>query len=165
MLIHRKTEAVPQLLILLKSLPMAYNRDLQEDKLAMFAAYDTVRACLELTPAIVAGAELQTDQIASRIDDGFLDATALMEYLIKKGVPMRTGHGTVGKLVAECESNECRLQDLDLSQLKAACELIEDDVYEVLGSVNAMKALQSYGSGGEHPVAEQVAAWKARLDG
>lgn len=159
----RVMASVPQLLILIKNLPMAYNRDLQEDKLAMFDAYDTVKHCLELTPAIVAGAELQRDQIAARLEDGFLDATALMEYLIRKGVPMRTGHETVGKLVSTCESAGCRLKELTLDQLKQACDLIEDDVYGVLGTENAMRALQSYGSGGEKPVTERVAAWKAVL--
>jgi len=159
----RVMAAVPQLQILTKSLPMAYNRDLQEDKLAMFAAYDTLRSCLELTPAIVVGAELRREQIAARLEDGFLDATALMEYLIKKGVPMRTGHETVGQLVAKCEAANCRLKDLSLPDLQQACNLIQQDVYEVLGTENAMKALQSYGSGGEQPVADRVAAWKAAL--
>ena len=159
----RVMASVPQLLILIKSLPMAYNRDLQEDKLAMFDAFDTVKACLELTPAIVSGAQLQTDQIASRLEDGFLDATALMEYLIRKGVPMRTGHETVGKLVAQCEQAGCRLKDLSLDALCEACELIEDDVYQVLGTENAMNALQSFASGGTKPVAEQVNRWKATL--
>ncbi len=159
----RVMAAVPQLLILIKSLPMAYNRDLQEDKLAMFDAFDTVRACLELTPSIVAGAELQRDNIASRLEDGFLDATALMEYLIRQGVPMRTGHETVGRLVAECESRNCRLADLSLTELQAACDLISEDVYSVLGTGNAMKALISFGSGGEQPVADRVAWWQQQL--
>lgn len=159
----RVMAAVPQIQILIKSLPMAYNRDLQEDKLAMFDAFDTVRACLELAPAIVAGAELQREQIESRLEDGFLDATALMEYLIKKGVPMRSGHETVGRLVSQCESAGCRLKDLSLDDLRKACDLIDEDVYDVLGTENAMSALQSYGSGGEQPVAERVAAWKKRL--
>lgn len=159
----RVMAAVPQVLILLKSLPMAYNRDLQEDKLALFDAFDTVKACLELTPAIVAGAELKREQIASRLEDGFLDATALMEYLIRKGVPMRTGHETVGRLVGQCESSNSRLQDLTLERLQEACELIEDDVYDVLGAENAMNALQSFGSGGSEPVAQRIAAWKERV--
>lgn len=159
----RVMAAVPQLLILLKSLPMAYNRDLQEDKLAMFTAYDTIRACLDLAPAVVAGAELRREQIESRLEDGFLDATALMEYLIRRGVPMRTGHETVGLLVAKCEAAGCRLKDLSLSELQAACPVIRDDVLNVLGTVNAMKALTSYGSGGEASVAARVAEWKLRV--
>jgi argininosuccinate lyase len=159
----RVMATVPQLLILIKSLPMAYNRDLQEDKLAMFSAYDALRACLELTPSIVAGAELRRDRIESLLEDGFLDATALMEYLIKKGVPMRTGHETVGKLVAQCESRQCRLADLSLEDLKTACSVIEEDVRSILGARNAMRALQSYGSGGEESVSVRLAEWKQRL--
>ena len=159
----RVMATVPQLLILIKSLPMAYNRDLQEDKLALFSAYDAIRPCLDLAPAIIEGAELKLDRIEARLEDGFLDATALMEYLIKKGVPMRTGHETVGKLVAHCESHACRLNDLSLEDLKAACPVIEEDVRNILGARNAMKALQSYGSGGEESVKARVAEWKSRL--
>ena len=155
--------ALPQLLILIKSLPMAYNRDLQEDKLAMFTAYDALHASLELAPSIIAGAELQLDVIGSRIEDGFLDATALMEYMIKKGVPMRTGHETVGRLVSHCEARGCRLSDLPLSELKEVCDLIEEDVKQVLGTRNALNALQSYVSGGPESVNARVAEWKQRL--
>lgn len=155
--------ALPQLLILIKGLPMAYNRDLQEDKLAMFTAYDALHASLELAPSIIAGAELRLDVIASRIEDGFLDATALMEYMIKKGVPMRTGHETVGRLVSHCEARGCRLSDLPLSELKEVCDLIQEDVKQVLGTRNALNALQSYGSGGPDSVNARVTEWKRRL--
>lgn len=159
----RVVATVPQLLMLLKSLPMAYNRDLQEDKLGMFAALDALRPCLDLAPAIIVGAELRRDKIEARLEDGFLDATALMEYLIKKGVPMRTGHETVGRLVAHCEARGCRLSDMALTELQEACPLITDDVKSVLGTVNANRALQSFGSGGEQSVLGQVSAWKQRL--
>lgn len=154
---------VQQILVLLKGLPMAYNRDMQEDKLALFDSYDTVAACLELAAAMVEGAELQQETIAAKLEDGFLDATALMEYLIKKGTPMRTGHGIVGKLVALCESRPCRLVDLSLEELQQACSQIEDDIYQVLGSRNAMAALCSFGSGGDAPVKEQWQYWKEKL--
>ena len=159
----RVMAAVPQLLILIKSLPMAYNRDLQEDKLAMFTAYDALHASLELAPSIIAGAELQYEQIESRLEDGFLDATALMEYMIKKGVPMRTGHETVGRLVSHCEARGCRLSDLPLEELREVCDLIEDDVRQVLGTRNALLALQSFGGGGPTSVKLRVAEWKHRL--
>ena len=159
----RVMAAVPQLLILIKSLPMAYNRDLQEDKLAMFTAYDALHASLELAPSIIAGAELQYEQIESRLEDGFLDATALMEYMIKKGVPMRTGHETVGRLVSHCEARGCRLSDLPLEELREVCNLIEDDVRQVLGTRNALLALQSFGGGGPTSVKLRVAEWKQRL--
>ncbi|QDU10516.1 argininosuccinate lyase [Gimesia aquarii] len=154
---------VQQILVLLKGLPMAYNRDMQEDKLALFDSYDTVAACLELAAAMVEGAELQQETIAAKLEDGFLDATALMEYLIKKGTPMRTGHGIVGKLVALCESRQSRLVDLSLEELQQACPQIEDDIYQILGARNAMAALCSFGSGGEEPVNEQWQYWKEKL--
>jgi len=152
-----------QLFVLLKGLPLAYNRDLQEDKIAMFDAYDTVVSCLELAPAIVEGIELNVDAINQRIDDGFLDATTLMEYLISHDVPMRTAHETVGKLVALCESKGKRLADLSLDELQNECEKIEPDVFDVLGSENAVAALCSYGSGGKKPVETQMARWKEQL--
>ncbi|VAX36191.1 Argininosuccinate lyase [hydrothermal vent metagenome] len=158
----RAASAMTQILFLLKSLPMAYNRDLQEDKLALFDAYDSVTACLELAPRIITGATLQVEQINSRLEEGFLDATSLMEYLILKGVPMRTGHETVGKLVALSESIPCKLNDLTLEQFQEASHLIEEDVYSILGTKNAMSALQSYGSGGFGSVQEQIDQWKKR---
>ena len=161
----RVVAAVPQLLVLLKSLPMAYNRDLQEDKLGMFGALDALRPCLELAPAIIVGAELRREKIEARLEDGFLDATALMEYLIRKGVPMRTGHETVGRLVAHCEARGCRLADVPMAELQEACSLISEDVLQVLGTVNANRALQSFGSGGEQSVSGQVRVWKERLRG
>ncbi len=130
----RVMAAVSQLLTLVKGLPLAYNRDLQEDKIALFDALDTIAACLELAPAIVSGAVLQRERIAARLEEGFLDATTLMEYLIKKGVPMRSAHETVGKLVAQCESKKCRLADLALADLQAAApRQIAADVSQVLG--------------------------------
>ncbi len=159
----RVMASVSQLLLLVKNLPMAYNRDLQEDKLALFDAYDTIAACLELVPDIVSGAELQTERIRARLDEGFLDATALMEYLIKRGVPMRSGHGIVGRLVAECESRGCRLSDLSLAEFQAASDRVDETVFNVLGPENAVAALQSYGSGGRDAVAEQTRRWKQRL--
>jgi argininosuccinate lyase len=86
-----------------------------------------------------------------------------MEYLISRGIPMRSGHETVGKLVAACEARRCRLGDLSLDELRAASDRIDEDVYSVLGAENAARALRSYGSGGRKAVAEQLARWKARL--
>lgn len=159
----RVIASAQQLFLLVKGLPLAYNRDLQEDKLALFAAFDTVKACLELAPSIVVGAQLQRERIAARLQEGFLDATTLMEYLILRGVPMRTGHEVVGKLVALCESRQCKLADLPLADLQAACDKIEADVSQVLGTDNVVAALKSYGSGGRVPVEERLKEWQQRL--
>jgi argininosuccinate lyase len=87
------------LLVLVKGLPLSYNRDLQEDKQPLFDAADTVRACLELAAPLVAAAELNRDAIAARLERGYLDATTLMEHLIMEGVPQRTAHEIIGRLV------------------------------------------------------------------
>src|SRR4051812_44201489 len=115
-LIRGKTARViadlQRLLVLVKGLPLAYNRDLQEDKEALFDAFDTVEASLELAAALVRRTTLKRDVIAARLEDGFLDATTLMEYCISQGVPMRAAHEAVGKLVRLCEQRGCRLADL-----------------------------------------------------
>ena len=159
----RAIAAVPQALILVKGLPLAYNRDLQEDKIPLFDALDTLTACLELAPAIVAGAKLQRERIAARLEEGFLDATALMEYLIKRGVPMRSGHEIVGKLVRECETRGCRLADLTMADLQSASPQIEADVSNILGAKNAAAALVSFGSGGPAAVRQQLEYWQKKL--
>lgn len=159
----RVIAAVQQLYVLIKGLPLAYNRDLQEDKLAVFAAFDTTVACLELLPSVIVGARIQREKILARLEEGFLDATTLMEYLIKQGVPMRTGHEVVGKLVALCESRSCRLVDLTEADFQAASDKIGPDVQSVLGTANAVAAFQSYGSGGPHSVPARLAEWQARL--
>ena len=151
------------LLVLLKGLPLAYNRDLQEDKIAVFDAIDTSIACLELAPAIVTSATLNTESIAARIEEGFLDATALMEYLVGQAVPMRTAHETVGQLVTLCESTRIRLADLTLDQFQEACPEIGSAVYDVLGTANAVNILQSQGSGGPESVAAALAGWRKTL--
>ncbi|HUG91010.1 MAG TPA: argininosuccinate lyase, partial [Planctomycetaceae bacterium] len=86
-----------------------------------------------------------------------------MEYLIRQGVPMRTAHETVGRLVAECERRGCRLVELTLDEFRGHCAAIGEDVYGVLGTRNAVAALSSYGSGGRQQVEDQVARWRERL--
>jgi argininosuccinate lyase len=151
------------LLVLLKGLPMAYNRDLQEDKPAIFGAYDTVAAALEVAAPLVATARLKRESIAARLEDGFLDATTLMEFLIANGVPMRTAHEAVGGLVKECEAKDCRLADLPRERFEAVLPGKGGAVAAVLGVPNALKAFKSYGSTAPAQVAAQLAEWKGRL--
>lgn len=150
-------------LVLIKGLPLAYNRDLQEDKVALFDALDQVETSLELAAAIVEHAELKKETISARIEEGFLDATTLMEYLIQKGVPMRTGHETVGKLVRLAESKACTLAQLPLADFQSIAPQVQQDVFEALGVVNAVRRFRSEGSGGTASVAQQVARWKQKL--
>ena len=151
------------LLVLVKGLPLAYNRDLQEDKERIFDSYDTVSACLQLAAPLVAGAELKRESIAARLDRGHLDATTLMEYLIRRGVPQRTAHGAVGKLVRKALDRGVRLADLTLEDFRAADPTLDKSVYDVLGVEHAVAAFTSDGSTGPAAVAEQLFQWKQKL--
>jgi argininosuccinate lyase len=152
-----------QLFVLIKGLSLAYNRDLQEDKLALFDAFDTVAGCLGVAAPLVEQTRLRREVIASRLETGFLDATTLMEGLIARGVPMRTAHETVGKLVRECEQRKCRLIDLPVDHFDTVVPGQGAELQATLGVANAIGAFQSYGSTAPAEVAKQLAEWKTRL--
>ena len=151
------------LLVLVKGLPLAYNRDLQEDKPPLFDSFDTVAACLEVAAPLVAGAELDRASIAQRLDAGHLDATALMEHLILRGIPQRTAHYLVGRLVRTALDRGLRLADLPLAEFQAAEPGLDQSVYGVLGPAQAVAAAQSYGSTAPEQVRRQIAHWKEQL--
>ena len=155
--------ALQQLLVLIKGLPLAYNRDLQEDKAALFDAFDTVAGCLAVAAPLVAQTKLRRAVIAARIEDGFLDATTLMEGLIAHGAPMRTAHETVGKLVRRCEDAGCRLADLPAEAFEEAAPGAGEAVRKLLGTANAIAAFKSYGSTAPREVEKQLAWWQAKL--
>jgi argininosuccinate lyase len=151
------------LLVLVKGLPLAYNRDLQEDKEPLFHAFDTVEACLELAAPLVAGAELDRAAIARRLEEGFLDATTLMEWLIRRGLPQRNAHHLVGKLVALAMARGVRLADLTLDDFRSAEPTLDASVYDVLGVARAVAAMRSYGSTGPEQVQMQIERWRSKL--
>jgi argininosuccinate lyase len=151
------------LLVLVKGLPLAYNRDLQEDKPRVFDSADTVEACLALAAAVVAGAELNRPAIVERLAAGYLDATTLMEHLIKRGVPQRTAHEIIGRLVATAMQRDAPLAELPLAEFQAAHPSLDESVFDVLGVEQAVLAFTSEGSTAPAEVAKQTAAWKQRL--
>ncbi len=148
-----------QLLMLIKGLPLAYNRDLQEDKEALFDAFDTVSASLTLAAALIRETKFRTETIAARLEDGYLDATTLMEFFVLEGVPLRSAHEAVGRLVRDCEQKKCRLSDLPPTAFEAIQPGIAAKVHTVLGVANALRAFKSYGSTAPAQVAQQIAAW------
>ncbi len=153
------------LLVLVKGLPLAYNRDLQEDKERVFDSADTVSACLELAAAVVAGAELNREAITARLENGYLDATTLMEYLIGLGVPQRSAHEIIGRLVSSAMKRGVPLAELSLAEFQQAHAALDEKVFDVLGVEHAIEAFKSVGSTAPAMVAEQVAAWRERLTG
>jgi len=152
------------LMVLVKGLPLAYNRDLQEDKERIFDSVDTVLACLEVAAPLVAGTELNRTRIAESLDRGYLDATTLMEELIRRGTPQRTAHETVGKLVRTAMNRGVPLADLTLADLKQVDPALDEGVKGVLGVENAVARFVSHGSTAPREVEKQVNAWRARWD-
>ena len=166
-LIRGKTARVvgtlQSLLMLTKGLPLAYNRDLQEDKAPIFDAFDTVSICLAIAARVVAGAKLKRESITARLDKGYLDATSFMEYLVRQGVPQRTAHGVVGRLVRKGIDSGRALAEFSLDELRAECDRVDENVYDYLGAVNAVKAMKSYGSTAPDQVRFQIDSWKKKL--
>src|SRR3954453_22545888 len=154
-----------QLLVLVKGLPLAYNRDLQEDKHALFDAHDTVAASLELAAPLVRQTRFRREVIAARLEDGYLDATTFMEHLIRSGTPMRSAHEAVGRLVRLCEERRCRLADLPPEVYESVRPGLGSGVYKVLGVANALAAFQSAGSTAPAAVEGQLQVWRQRLPG
>jgi argininosuccinate lyase len=152
------------LLVLIKGLPTAYNRDLQEDKPPLFDSFDTVEMCLELAAPLVTDTELKREAIAARLDRGYLDATTLMEYLIRRGLPQRKAHHLVGQLVALAMQREVPLADLSLDEFRQLAPELDESIFQVLGAENAVRAFVSYGSTAPGEVKKQIARWNARLN-
>lgn len=151
------------LLVLIKGLPLAYNRDLQEDKPPLFDSFDTVLACLELAIPIVEQAELQPDVISARLDQGYLDATALMEILMERGMPQRTAHHKVGALVAIAKGRSVPLNELSEAELRSVDDSFDPSLKDRLGVKGAVAGYRSYGSSSPERVSEQVKRWHVRL--
>jgi argininosuccinate lyase len=156
--------ALMAMLTILKGLPSSYNRDLQEDKIHVFSVADTVEACVEMAAAIAQHTKFNTDHIAAGLDKGFLDATALAEYLVRKKIPFRQAHGIVGSLVAACEERrKSSLDQLSLEEFKQFCSAIEEDVYNNLGAANVVKQYSTTGAAGPRQAKQQIEFWDKHL--
>ena len=125
------------LLTIMKGLPLAYNRDLQEDKIPLFDTVDTVKASLNMVRELIAGLKARKDKMLAAAQDGFMNATDLADYLVGRGVPFRTAHAVAGKVVQYCLSHARRIEELPLAELKRFSVKIEKDVYRYL-SVDAV---------------------------
>ena len=120
------------LLTVMKGLPLAYNKDMQEDKEALFDAYDTMAACLPVMTGMLRTAEWRTDNMRTGAGRGFTNATDAADYLVRKGLPFRDAHEVVGRLVLHCEQHGKALSELALLELKQMSPLFSEDVYDAL---------------------------------
>ena len=133
------------LLTVMKGLPLAYNKDMQEDKEPVFDAVDTVELCLPVFAAMLDTMTVRTDNMRKAAGHGFINATDCADYLTKKGMPFRDAYTVTGKLVAACTAQGKTLEELTLEELKAVSELFEADVYDALNLENCMALRGSYG--------------------
>ncbi len=136
----RVTGALVSLLMTMKGLPLTYNRDLQEDKEPVFDALDTVKAGLSITAELLHNTTFNTDRLQQATRGGFMTATDLADYLVKKDIPFRKAHGIVGGVVAHCQQRDIELTDLSLGELRKFSPAIGQDIFDVLsveGSVNS----------------------------
>jgi len=155
--------ALVGMLSVLKAQPTGYNRDLQEDKIHLFTAADTIRQSLPLAEQVVLNTEFELETIAEGMEAGFCDATSLAEYLVAKGMPFRPAHSAVGKLVSYCERKGCKLSELTLDELSRYCPAAERDVYKALGAANVAGRYKTTGSAGPRDIKKQIRYWKKRL--
>jgi argininosuccinate lyase len=155
------------LLTVMKGLPLAYNKDMQEDKEAVFDAVDTVRRCLRVFTPMLAGLRADRERMRRAAGAGFINATDMADYLARKGLPFRTAHEVTGKLVLYAEQANKALEELSLAELQAQSSLFGDDVYEAISLERCVAARASYGGPAPRAVAAAVAEtrrWLAGID-
>ena len=144
------------ILTLLKGLPLTYNRDMQEDKSLILESIDTTMACLSLLPRLIATLKLNKKKAEKMAGSSFSTATDLAEYLSKQGMPFRTSHHVVGKIVKFCEKESLELIDLSLKQLQKFSPLIGKDIFNVLGPEASVKARTGLGQTSPASVIKQA---------
>ncbi len=145
------------LLTVLKGLPLAYNKDMQEDKEGVFDACDTVKMCLDVFCGMIAGMNVLTDNMLTAAKKGFINATDLADYLVKKGMPFRSAYKISGQLVAKCIAEGKVLETLTLEEYKAASELIGEDVYNAIDLKTCVETRISEGGTSIGSVEKQIA--------
>ena len=154
------------LLTMMKGLPLAYNKDMQEDKEAIFDAVDTVKLCLTTLIPMIQTMRVNKENMRAAAAKGFINATDCADYLVKKGVPFRDAYKITGGLVAQCIEKHLTLETLPLTEYKAASDVFDQDVYQAIALETCVKERKV--EGGPSPVAVQkqinaVKAWRKEV--
>ena len=152
------------LLTTLKGLPLAYNKDMQEDKEGIFDACDTVKMCLQVFAPMIATMTALTDNMKRAAQKGFINATDLADYLVKKGMPFRSAYKISGSLVAQCIRENTVLEELPLDAYKAYSDLFDEDLYEAIDLVTCVETRISEGGPAAASVEKQITYVKEVLD-
>jgi len=152
------------ILTVMKGLPLAYNKDMQEDKECVFDAIDTVKACLVPFTGMLDSMKLRGDNMIKAAKGGFTNATDLADYLVKKGIPFRDAHEISGKLVKQCIDNKTDLFSLDLNEYKKFSNLIEDDIYSAISLETCVNERNLTGGPAFSAVEKSIATAKSELN-
>ena len=152
------------LLTLMKSLPLAYNRDMQEDKVPLFDTVDTLTACIEIMTAMLPVVQFKEANMHQAASGGFLNATDLADYLASRGMAFREAHRLVGEAVGFALARKKELHELSLEQLQSFSPLIKDDIFSFLTTRQMIARRTSYGGTAGKMVAQAIAAAEKRLD-
>ena len=151
------------LLTTLKGLPLAYNKDMQEDKEAIFDAVDTARMCLKVFAPMLESMKALPDNMKKAAQGGFINATDLADYLVKKGTPFRSAYKISGQIVAKCIEKGCVLETLPLEEYKAFSDLFEQDLYENIDLLTCVKKRISQGGTCVASVEQQITYIKNKI--
>ncbi len=152
------------LLTMMKGTPLAYNKDMQEDKPAIFDAVDTVKLCLKTFIPMLDTMKVLPENMRSAAAKGFINATDCADYLVKKGLPFRDAYKITGSLVAVCIEKSLTLEELPLSEYKKLCETFEQDVYEAIDLKNCVMLRNVPGGPAPEQVKKQIAYTRKKLD-
>ena len=148
--------ALTSILTTMKGLPLAYNKDMQEDKEAVFDAIDTVKQCLRVLTPMFSTMQILKDNMKKAALKGFINATDCADYLTKKGMPFRDAYKTVGQLVAQCVREDKSLADLTLEEYKTHSDVFENDVYEAIDLKTCVRGRKVIGGPAPEEVTRQI---------
>ena len=150
--------ALTSLLTTMKGLPLAYNKDMQEDKELTFDAIDTVKGCLALFTGMISTMKFNKNVMEKSAKNGFTNATDAADYLVNHGVPFRDAHGIIGKLVLYCIDKNIALDDMSLEEFKAISPVFEEDIYEAISLETCVKKRNTIGAPGTEAMKQVIAA-------
>jgi argininosuccinate lyase len=151
------------LLTVMKGLPLAYNRDMQEDKVFLFDSGQTLEDVLRVTAGMVSSVRVNRNRFRDELDSGFVLATELADYLARKGLPFRDAHAVVGDVVRECTEKKCTLRELPLESYRRHSRLFARDLYRLLNVETSLKSKRSHGSTAPREVERALNSWEKKL--
>ena len=156
--------ALVSILTVMKGIPLAYDKDMQEDKELSFDAIDTVKGCLALFTGMISTMTFRKDVMEASAKNGFTNATDAADYLVNHGVPFRDAHGIVGQLVLFCIDKNIALDDMTLEEFKSISPVFEDDIYEAISMKTCVEKRTTIGAPGEEAMKQVIAIYKKQLE-